>query len=293
LLTARSERFQIPEARHQFGGFGGVIGGGVGIAIPAFGSTGFTGATGGAGGGFLAPLMTLQTVFGQSFSAATVAQAIEVADQQARLAAARGESSGIQTVIDIATSPEGLQIVLNLARGLFEILDASGRKLSGGVTPEAALRALETSSLPPAAGGGGGLEPLPFPRRSDPLPPLPLSHLRRSPLHSAKTSSARSRHSSESCSLDESRRRAAFRQYREASPSNRFYLVERSTSPSSSGRRAIPPGYDVRVFQIRNNSTGPSRSAESSRSSSLFGKRDRTRTNSAEHSSSSSPHGLN
>jgi len=287
LPTARRDRFEIPEAQHQFPG-GGIFGGpGFGFGGIGVGSGGFTGgALGGPGGGFLAPVITLQTVFGESFSAATIANAIAVADQQARLAAERGESGNIPAIIDVATSPEGLQIVLNLARGLFEILDSSGRKLSGGVTPEAALRALETSSLPPATGGGGGLEPLPFPRRSDPSRPLPLSHLRRSRRPSAKTCSARSRRSSPSCNPDGPRRRVDFRQHRQASPSSQFYPVEQSMSPSSSARRVIPPAYVVRVFQIRNNSHARSRSGDLSRYSARFGKHARTQTSSAELSSS-------
>ena len=164
-MNGRLDRFAIPEAQHQFtafpfGGFGGFAigsGGAGGIRGGTFG--GF--ATGGPGGGFLAPVMTVQSIFGESFSAATIANAIAVADQQARLAAERGESGNIPAVIDVSTSNEGLRLVLNLAAGLFEILDVQGRKLAGGVTPEAAVEALRAGG---GVGGGGGTEPLPFPR---------------------------------------------------------------------------------------------------------------------------------
>ncbi len=129
---------------------------GLGLGGFAIGSGGFTGpvggfgaATGGPGGGFLAPVITLQSVFGQSFSAQTVADAIKVADQQARLESTRGEvATPIQKLISIITSPTGASLVLDLAKGLFEIFDASGRRLGGGVTPEAAIEAVR--------GGPGG-----------------------------------------------------------------------------------------------------------------------------------------
>lgn len=136
-------------------GIGGFAVGSGGFTVPA----GFGAATGGPGGGFLAPVITLQSVFGESFSAQTVADAIKVADQQARLAAERGEGSGFPTVVEIATGPE-LSIVLNTARGLFEIFDRSGRKVGGGVTPEAALEAVRA----------GGLRPLPFSEGDAPIP---------------------------------------------------------------------------------------------------------------------------
>jgi len=274
--------------RSQFGGFGGVIGGGVGFAIPAFGSTGF--ATGGFGGGAPAgipgPVLTLESAFGTGFTAADIADQIRAAEQGGRFSSGEGG-------ITITTGPSGLVLVLNLANALFEIFDASGRKLGGGVTPEAALEAVRAGGGVPAAGGGGGTEPLPFPRRSGQSRPLPLSHLRRSPHPSGKTSSVRSRRSSQSCNLDEPRRRGDFQRYRQPSPLNQCCRVEQSTSPSSSDRRAIPPEYVVRVFQIRTSSIERSRSGDSSRYCKGFGKQDRTRTSSAEHLSNSLPQGCN
>jgi len=297
LLTARRDRFEIPEAQHQFGGFGGTVGGG--ITIPIFGSGGafaggirggvIPGGVVGAGGSGVNPLSTLEGAFGTGFTAQSIADAILVAEQEGRFTT-QGPVTG---EITITTGPTGLTLVLNLANALFEIFDASGRKLGGGVTPEAALEAVRAGGGVPAAGGGGGSEPLPFPRRSPPLPPLPLSHLRRSPRPSAKIFSARSRHSSPSCSRGESRRQAVSRPYRPVCPSNRYYLVEQSTSPWCWARRVIPPEYVVRVFQTRNNSPERSRSGRSSGNYSRSGKHGRTRTSNAELLSSSSPHGLN
>jgi len=293
LLTARLERFQIGEAEHQFGGFGTIAGGGFGLGIPVFGSGGFTGGIrGGAipGGGFVAgagsgigPVLTLEAAFDVGFTSAEIAATILREEAEIRAAL----SEGRETVITISTGQQsGLTMVLDLAKGLFEIFDRDGRKLGGGVTPEAAIAAVNAGAAP--LGGGGGSEPLPFPRPSPPLPPLPLSHLRRSPLPSAKTSSARSKLSSESCNQDgqvEDSRQC--RESRQPSPSNPYYLEEQSTSPSFSARRGIPPAYVVRVFQTKSNSRGRNRSVRSSDNCSRFGRRDRTLTSSADYLNSS------
>jgi len=146
------------EICEQFPGFGGagvfgisipVIGGGGGIQRGgAFPTSGFGAATGGPGGGFLAPVLTLQSAFGASFSAATVGNAIREAEQRARLEGLESQATPIQKLISIVTGPTGASLVLDLAKGIFEIFDSSGRKLGGGVTPEAALEAV--------AGGPGG-----------------------------------------------------------------------------------------------------------------------------------------
>lgn len=313
MLTARHDRFEIPEAQHQFGafpfgGFGGFSIGSGGFAGGIRGA-GFGVATGGPGGGFLAPVLTLQTIFGESFSATTVADAIKVADQQARLISRRGGEEGagvLQNVIDIATSDLGIALVLNLASGLFEFLNAQGQKLAGGVTPEAALTALKAGGgVPPAAGGGGGQEPLPFPRRSPLSLPLPLSHLRRHRLrllpqriyrsfsgylarcsgwvriHWARLSRRfqPSRHS----------RRSRHPTFRPLSQLRRreYGLAAPSTSPWFSVRLEIPPGSGGRLFLTKNNSLEPSRSGNSSPNCLRFGKQDRPQTSNGEHLNSS------
>jgi len=286
-------------ACEQFPGGGIGTGLGFGFGIPVFGSGGaFTGGIRGGlipGGGFVAgagsgigPVLTLEAAFDVGFTSAEIAATILREEAEIRA----GLSEGREAVITISTGQQsGLTMVLDLAKGLFEIFDRDGRKLGGGVTPEAAIAAVNAGA--PPLGGGGGSEPLPFPRQSLPLPPLPLSHLRRSPRPSVKTSSARSKRSSASCNQGESRRRADSRPYRPVCPSNRYYLVERSTSPWSWARRVIPPAYVVRAFQIKSNSPERNRSAASSRSSWRLEKLGRTRTSSAEHLSSSLPHGWN
>jgi len=299
LLTARTERFEVIEAEHQFGGFGGVIGGGVGFAIPAFGSTGF--ATGGFGGGAPAgipgPILTLESAFGTGFTSADIADQIRAAEQGGRF------SSG-EPGITITTGPTGLVLVLNLANALFEIFDSSGRKLGGGATPEAALEAVRAGGGVPA-GGGGGTEPLPFPRRSPQSRPLPLSHLRRRPLRSLLPRLWQlSCHLWASCfgavtTLSERpylRRpssRPSRRSRRQISrPLSRllrreYDLEVRLMCQSSSDRRAIPLEYVVRLFQAKNNSPERSRSGNSSQTCLGFGRRGRTQTNNGEHLNSS------
>jgi len=285
LLTARPQRFQIPEAQHQFGGFGGVIGGGVGISIPAFGSGGgFAGVPGfAAAAGAINPFATLESAFGTGVTAQSIADAIRVAEQEGRFTG-EGPSTG---AITIATGAV-VRLVLNVVRGLFEIIDQGGKVVGVGVTPEAALESLNAGGGI-LAGGGGGTEPLPFPRRSPPSRPLPLSHLRRSPRPSAKTSSARSRHSSPSCNPDSGASLLLSQHWedRRRSPQSRFYPADRSTSPSSSGRPAIPREYVDRVFPTRNSSTELDRSVKSSALSSASEKRGRTRTSNGELSNSS------
>jgi len=299
LLTARRDRFQIAEAQHQFPGGGIGTGLGFGFGIPIFGTGGGFGIgpiRGGAIPGFvvgagqgsgIGPVIDLESAFDVGFTSAEIAATILREEAEIRAAL----SEGREAVITISTGQQsGLTMVLNLAKGLFEIFDRDGRKLGGGVTPEAAIAAVNAGAAP--LGGGGGSEPLPFPRQLPPLPPLPLSHLRRSPRPSAKTFSARSRRSSESCNqvdqvLD-------FRGFPHLVPrSNPSCPAGRSTSPSSSARRGIPPEFVVRVFQIKSNSPEHNRSGASSRSSSRSGKHGRTRTSSAEHLSSSLPLGLN
>jgi len=158
LLTARSNRFDERNHLAQFGGISFGIGA-FGIGIPAFGSN--VGSTGGfsagVGGGGIGPLLTLEQAFGTGFTDQSVADAIRTAEQQGRFS---GES--FPTTIDIATGP-ALSIVLNIARGLFEVFDnATGAKVGGGVTPEAALLAVSLGGGPPA-GGGAAPEPPTFP----------------------------------------------------------------------------------------------------------------------------------
>jgi len=289
LLTARTPAFEVIEARQQFPG-GGIFGGpGFGIGGFAVGSGGLGFGTGGfqAAGSGIGPVLTLESEFGVGFTSRDIADAILAAEQEGRFTS-EGPVTG---AIVLATGPT-LTLVLNLARGLFELFNASGQKVGGGVTPEAAIEAARAGA-PPPLGGGGGSEPLPFPRRSDPLPRLRLSHLRRSPRPSVKTSSAPSRRSSQSSSRDEYRRRAASRPSRQASPSNPSYLVEQSISPSFWARRVIPPEYVVHVFQIRSNSAEAHKSVESSLNCSGSEKPGRTRTSNAEHSNNSSPLGWN
>ncbi len=290
MLTARSERFQIPEAQHQFQGFAGVAGGG--IFIPAFGGGGafpalIPGGPIGAGGSGVNPLSTLEGAFGTGFTARSVADAILVAEQEGRFSA----ESTLTGLLDIATGPV-VRLVLNLARGLFEILDRGGKVVGVGVTPEAALESLNAGGGI-LAGGGGGQEPPPFfPRRSRPSLPLPLSHLRRLKPRSDKTSSARSRRSFPS--FNQVDQVEGFQRSPDLLPrSSRYYPVERSTCPWSSARRAIPPEYDVRAFQIRKNSPARSRSVESLRTCSRSEKHGRTPTSSAEPLSNFWPRGWN
>ncbi len=165
MLTARSDRFQIPEAQHQFGGFGGTVGGG--ITIPIFGSGGFAGGIrgglipGGAlgsGGSGIGPVLTLEQAFGVGFTAQDIADQLVAAEQGGRFSTGEGG-------ITITTGPTGLTLVLNLADAIFEIFNEQGQKVGGGVTPEAALVAVAAGAPPaaPAGAGGAASEPPTFP----------------------------------------------------------------------------------------------------------------------------------
>jgi len=152
--TDECERF----AQHQFGGFGGVIGGGLGFGIPAFGSTGFTALPGGGLGsvpaGGVGPVLTLEQAFGVGFTAQDIADQILVAEQEGKVTAGG--------IIDITTGPLG-RLVLDLAVGLFQVLDpTTGARLGGGVTPEAAVAAVLAGGSAPTL-GGGGVQPPTFP----------------------------------------------------------------------------------------------------------------------------------
>jgi len=311
LLTARRARFEILEAQQQFPGGGIGTGLGFGFGIPVFGSGGaFAGGIRGGlipGGGFVAgagsgigPVLTLEAAFDVGFTSAEIAATIQREDAAIRAAL----SEGREAVITISTGQQsGLTMVLNLAKGLFEIFDKDGRKLGGGVTPEAAIEAVNAGA--PPLGGGGGSEPFPFPRRSPPSRPLPLSHLRRLRLQSLIQSLWRlSCHlwasyfgvAMRPLALRSPRRQSSPNSRRSRSPTSRPLfqlrlkesdLEEQSTSPLSWARRVIPREYDVQLFQIRNNSTGPNRSGNSSSICSGYGKQDRTPTSSAEHLNSS------
>ncbi len=171
MLTARADRFGgkflVPSQTEFHGGlgklgpveqqFGGISFGVGGLGIPIFGSTGgasipggFSGAPG-VGGGGIGPVLTLEGEFGVGFTAQDIADQIRVAEQE-------GELSGGQ-VIEIATGPS-LRLVLNLAVGLFELFNASGQKVGGGVTPQAAIEAANAGAAP---AGGGGAQPQTFP----------------------------------------------------------------------------------------------------------------------------------
>lgn len=164
MLGAKYDRLDQIERNHlaQFGGISFGVGG-LGIAVPVFGSGGFSPPGGGfsapgVGGGGIGPLLTLEQVFGTGFTAQSVADAIRVNEQDARFDA---ETGTLQTIVDIATGPE-LSIVLNITKGLFEIFNSQGQKLGGGVTPEAAIAAVNAGA-PPAGGGGAASEPPIFP----------------------------------------------------------------------------------------------------------------------------------
>jgi len=302
LLTARRDSlYDGREIQSQFGGFpfGGLGGfavgsGGLGIGGLRGGLIG--GGGGGAASGSIGPLLILESVFGTGFTAQSIADAILVMEQNEGASGFQGGIVIVTRGIPTETGAAGA-LIFNTITGIFQILGANGSVQGSGRTPDEAAAnlppgtSLDTFGLDPA-GGGGGPEPLPFPRRSDPLPPLPLSHLRRSPRPSVKTYSARSRRSSTFCNLVEQLQDSR-PSPRPVSPLSRFYLVERSTSPSSWARRVIPPGYVVRAFQTRSNLPELNRSVASSRSFSRSEKRGKTRTSSAEHLSSSLPHGWN
>ncbi len=328
MLTARRERFKIPEAQHQFPG-GGIFGGpGFGFGIVPFGSGGFAagGFLGSPAAGAIGPVLTLESEFGVGFTSQSIADAILVAEQEGRFTS----EGAVTGAITIATGPT-LTLVLNLARGLFELFNTSGQKVGGGVTPEAAIEAARAGA-PPLL-GGGGTEPLPFPRPST-WDQLSRSRRRRREL-SAQNLRVLSRAFSawlkvyrnrlpllrprrwlpswdslrsffaEATRLSEPR----YPRLRSSRPSRRsrrpisrplsrlrrqeYDLVERSTSRWSWARQVIPPGYVVRVFRIKNNSAERSKSDNSSPTCSRFGKHDRTQTSNAEHSSSSLPRGWN
>jgi len=283
------------EIESQFGGFpfGGL--GGFAVGSGGVGIGGLRGGLIGGGGGVgattgsIGPLLTLEAVFGTGFTARSIADAILVQEQGESASGFQGGIVIVTRGIPTETGAAGA-LIFNTITGIFQILGANGSVQGSGRTPDEAAAnlppgtSLDTFGLDPA-GGGGGPEPLPFPRRSAPLPPLPLSHLRRLP-SKPLTFSARSRRSSQSCSRDESPRPADSQRYPARSPASRCYPAERSTSLSSSDRRGIPPEYDVQLFQIRNNSAGRSRSGKSFSICSRFGRHDKTQTSNAELSNS-------
>lgn len=175
MLSARADRFAPLEhnTQAQFGGLSFGVGG---LSIPALGSTGFLGgirggiipggAFQGAGGSGIGSVIDLEAAFGVGFTAANIRDAIRKAEQEARLEALKPEGTPFQTVIDVATGPAG-RLVLNVLSGLFEFLDpTTGRKLSGGVTPEAALEGLVSGG----AGGVGGIPDFPVTAFQEPSP---------------------------------------------------------------------------------------------------------------------------
>ncbi len=313
MLTARSSqraRGEAPEAlpsstQEQFGGIQFGVGA-FGIGIPAIGSAGlggvrgglFSGGSPGVGGGGIGPLLTLEQAFGSGFTSESVSDAIRVSEQEGRFS---GET--FPNTIDIATGP-ALSIVLNLSRGLFEIFDnASGAKIGGGVTPQAAIDAVNLGGGPPATGGGVLLfliqnRPRPFPKR------LRLSQLRRfkpppPPLASsfrvARMLYARWRRYLGTC-FGLAMRRPTSRRSRNSRaglqtsplhllPLGACYRAELLTLPSFWDPPGIPPAYVVRHFRIKTNSAQPSKSAGSSEICLHSAKQGRTPTSKDEHSS--------
>jgi len=291
LLTARRDRFAslLLEAQQQFpaGGIAGA-GGLFGIGFGVGSGGGFGGLTGGAIGasGAINPLATLEAAFGTGFTSQSIADAIRVAEQEGRFTG-EGPVTGAITISTGAI----VSLVLNLVTELFEIIDQGGKTIATGVTPQAALDALNTGeairSIRPGTagtttvGGGGGLEPLPFPRPSPRLRPLPLLHLRRLP-NRPLTFSARSRHSSPSCNPAHLDNRLSRSQRDSPQGPNPSYPAAQSTSRSSWARPATPRGYVVRRFQTKSNSPERNRSGKSSPTFSAFGKQGRMQTSSAE-----------
>jgi len=184
LLTARSDRFDPVERNHQQQ-FGGISFGVGGLGIPIFGGGGApiggisgSGFGAGVGGGGIGPLLTLENAFGLAFSAEQIRRQIEAGFLDAE---ETGES--VPTVIPLETGAI-VSIVLNLASGLFEIFEnASGQKLGGGVTPQAAIDAVNAGGG--VGGGGGGAQPPTFPEPltavtsppfvAPPQPPAPIA----------------------------------------------------------------------------------------------------------------------
>jgi len=175
VLTARSDRFQIPETQHQFPGGGIGTGLGFGFGIPIFGGGGGFGIppirgglipggfVTGAGSG-IGPVLDLESAFDVGFTSAEIAATIRREEEAIKAALSEGRDA----VITISTGQQsGLTLVLNLAKGLFEILDASGRKAGAGVTPEAAIEAFNAGSLRPVP------EPEPVPTTFAEQAPLP------------------------------------------------------------------------------------------------------------------------
>jgi len=157
VLSARPDRFEIPEAQPQFPGGGIGTGLGFGFGIPVFGTGGgfgIGGIRGGAIPGFVAgagsgigPVLDLESAFDVGFTSAEIAATIRREEEAIRAALSEGRDA----VITISTGQQtGLTMVLNLAKGLFEIFDRDGRKVGGGVTPEAAIEAVNAGSLRPA-----------------------------------------------------------------------------------------------------------------------------------------------
>jgi len=167
LLTARRDRFAslLLEAQHQFPG-GGVFGGpGFGFGIPIFGSGGFAAGTlGSPAAGAIGPVLTLESEFGVGFTSKSIADAILVAEQEGRF------SQGSPT-IEIATGPS-LTLVLNVARGLFELFNTSGQKVGGGVTPEAAIEAARAGSIRPEEVAAPEPPTFPIPALAAPTAPF-------------------------------------------------------------------------------------------------------------------------
>jgi len=154
------------EVCEQFPG-GGIFGG------PGFGFGGIASGSGGFAGGFagvpgvgvtgIGTLLTLESAFGVGFRAQDIQDAIQRAEQEGRFEGVQTEQG--QPTIILATGPD-LTLVLNTARGLFEIFRRSdGAKVGGGPSPEAAIRAVEAGSVRPGA-GTTFLQPAP----SEPIP---------------------------------------------------------------------------------------------------------------------------
>jgi len=162
----------------QFGGFGGLggltgLGGvapgsGFGFGVPVRGGPIIpSGGLLQAGGSGIGPLITLEGVFGLGFSAEQIRRQID-----AGFLDAEAITGGPPVSISIETGgASGLTVILNLANGLFEIFSVDGRRLGGGPTPEAAVRAVQEGQIrgldvePPE-----GFQPTTFAEPSAPIP---------------------------------------------------------------------------------------------------------------------------
>lgn len=171
-MNGRLDRFAAIESHHE-NQFGGIQFGVGGLGIPILGTGGalpggVIGGALGAPGGSIGPVITLQQAFGAEFTARSVSEAIRRAEAQGLIGPPEEPFGLGGPVIEIVTGPIG-RLVINLAQGLFEILDpATGQKLGGGVTPEAAVDAVRAGgNIPAALGGGGGQQPPVFPRYTD------------------------------------------------------------------------------------------------------------------------------